>query len=325
MKYKNRMKSKAISILDTDITSSNLGNEIIMESVYYVLNDLFPNDFMIKLQCTDYIGPMSKKYIGLSDFSFIGGSNLLTSQMNKYKQIGFAIKDSLAINDMILMGVGWWQYQDPPNLVSKFFLKNLLSSKVIHSVRDEYTKKRLNGIGVTNVLNTSCPSTWSLTEEHCQKITIHKSQNVVFTITDYNHDLESDQNFINLLQDNYDTVYFWPQGLNDIRYLEALDVQYKDRIEIIPPKLQAFDQLLLNNNIDYIGTRLHGGIRAIQRNRRALVLAIDNRAHEISSDIGLNVSDRDSISDLQSFIHNKYQTLITIPKENIAIWKDQFQ
>ena len=91
---------KTISVLDTDITSSNLGNEIIMEAVNDVLNEIFFDDFIIRIQCTDLIGKMSKKYIGLSNFSFIGGSNLLTSEMNVYKQIGFKMLDSFKVNEL---------------------------------------------------------------------------------------------------------------------------------------------------------------------------------------------------------------------------------
>ena len=112
---------KKITILDTDITSSNLGNEIIMQGVYDFLHSRFQNDYLMKLECTDHIGPMSKKYILSSDYSFIGGSNLLTSQINKYKQIGFSFFDSFSIQKMILIGVGWWQYQDKPNFLSKVF------------------------------------------------------------------------------------------------------------------------------------------------------------------------------------------------------------
>jgi hypothetical protein len=315
---------KTISILDTDITSSNLGNEIIMESVNDVLNELFFDDFIIRIQCTDLIGKMSKKYIGLSNFSFIGGSNLLTSEMNVYKQIGFKMLDSFKVNEMILFGVGWWQYQKEPNLFTKIFLKNLLSNKNIHSVRDFYSEQKLKKLGITNVLNTSCPSTWTLTKTHCAQIPKRQSQNVVFTLTDYNLDYQNDENLINLLKKNYENIYFWPQGLNDIKYLDSLKTDDHHRINILPPKLKVFDDLLINNDVDYIGTRLHGGIRAMQKKKRALIISIDNRASEISSDIGINVAARGSENDLRNFICNSYDTSVNIPENNISIWKNQF-
>ena len=78
-------------------------------------------------------------------------------------------------------------YLGKPNFLSKVFLRNLLASKMIHSVRDEYTKEKLLKIVIKNVLNTSYPSTWNLTESHCNKILKTKSDAVVFTLTDYSH------------------------------------------------------------------------------------------------------------------------------------------
>jgi hypothetical protein len=80
---------KNISVLDTSLTALNLANQIIMDGVNSKLEELFKDSFIIKLQCMDKIRPLSVKYIHNSNFSFIGGSNLLTSEINKYKQIGF--------------------------------------------------------------------------------------------------------------------------------------------------------------------------------------------------------------------------------------------
>lgn len=315
---------KKITILDTDITSSNLGNEIIMQGVFDFLHTSFQNDYLMRLECTDQIGPMSKKYILSSDLSFIGGSNLLTSQVNRYKQIGFSFLDSFKIQNMILIGVGWWQYQDKPNLISRKFLRNLLSSRIIHSVRDEYTKEKLTKIGITNVLNTSCPSTWNLTETHCNEISKTKSDKAVFTLTDYNHESTFDSRFINMLIKKYEKVYFWPQGWNDMEYIKSLNIKHLESIKIVPPYLKSFDDLLENNDVDYVGTRLHAGIRAIQKKRRALVLSIDNRASEISNDIGMNVVPREDIEKIEFFITNEQKTSIKIPHKNIEAWKAQF-
>ena len=295
-----------------------------MQGVYDFLHSKFQNDYLMKLQCTDHIGTMSKKYISLSDHSFIGGSNLLTSQINRYKQIGFSFLDSFSIKNMILFGVGWWQYQKDPNLISRIFLKNLLSNEIIHSVRDEYTKEKLEKVGFINVLNTSCPSTWSLTKNHCNQISMMKSDSAVFTLTDYSRELISDSKLINTLIENYKKIFFWPQGLNDMKYIQMLNIKEYEKIKFIPPYLKSFDYLLENEDVDYIGTRLHAGIRAIQKKRRALILAIDNRANEISQDIGINVAERNEIEKIEYFIKNEYKTSIIIPQDNIDAWKMQF-
>ena len=88
-------------------------------------------------------------------------------------------------------------------------------------------------------------------------------------------------------------------------------------------KTKNMDELE-NNDIDYVGTRLHAGIRAIQKKRRALVLSIDNRASEISNDIGMNVVPREDIEKIEFFITNEQKTSIKIPHKNIEAWKAQF-
>ena len=48
------------------------------------------------------------------------------------------------------------------------------------------------------------------------------------------------------------------------------------------PTLEAFDNLLESEiDLDYIGTRLHAGIRAIQKKRRSIIIGVDNRALEM--------------------------------------------
>ena len=58
--------------------------------------------------------------------------------------------------------------------------------------------------------------------------------------------------------------------------------------------------------------------------KRTLIISIDNRASEISSDIGLNVAARGSENDLKNFINHSFETSVIIPEKNISIWKNQF-
>ena len=67
-------------------------------------------------------------------------------------------------------------------------------------------------------INTSCATMWDLTKEHCAMIKKEKSDKVVFTITDYNKDIEKDTLMIDVLVSNYKKVYFWPQGIEDFNY-----------------------------------------------------------------------------------------------------------
>jgi capsular exopolysaccharide biosynthesis protein (wzm) len=317
---------KIISVLDTTISDCNLGNQIIMEAINKVINELFEQDFVFRIQYAEKFGRQSLNYIKKADYSFFGGTNLLSSKMNKNSQMGFKVSDLIFIKDKLtLFGVGWWQYQSKPNFYTKFFLKKLLSGISLHSVRDTYTKQMLEGIGITNVINTSCPTTWGLTMDHCNDIPTTKSENALITLTDYNQVRYCDEKFLKVIFSNYKKVFYWVQGVGDLKYISSFENVDKDRLFVVPPKLYLYDEILNNEDVDYIGTRLHAGIRAIQYKKRALILAVDNRANEISKDINLNTVNRSNLSGILGFISHKYKTKLDIPFSNIKRWKEQFK
>ena len=316
---------KKITILNTAILSNNIGDYIIMDSVSEVLNDLFKNDMFFDSYTHGKVSKESYFLNKQSDYSFIGGTNLLSSNMNKYNQWKINLIDGLFLKNIILMGVGWWQYQDKPNYYTKYLLKKVLSEKVLHSVRDSYSEKMLKSIGVNNVINTGCMTMWGLTKEHCLKIPNVKADDVVFTLTDYNKDYDKDQILIDILKCNYKTLYFWPQGLGDLEYLKSLK-NIKD-VNILGGNLHSYNALLENENInlDFIGTRLHAGIRALQNKRRTIIIGIDNRAEEKRKDFNLNVVDRENINEISNILNHSAATEIKINEVNIEKWKNQFR
>ncbi len=141
------------------------------------------------------------------------------------------------------------------------------------------------------------------------------------TLTFYKKNKSKDREILNLLSDHYETVYLWLQGLSDFDYLKELKIE-KMNLIVIPPSLELYDAILEEQNIDYVGTRLHAGIRALQKNVRTLILAVDNRASEIGRDINLNVINRDQTELILPFINNSYQTQLKLPKQNIFNWKN---
>lgn len=314
---------KTISLLDTTISSYNLGNEIIMDAVNSVIEDLFPESFLFRIPWEENFSVKSLRYMTNSDYTFFGGTNSFSSHLLKYKQHGFRLRDLILFRNLISFGMGWWQYQTKPGLYSSFFWQTLLSDSCLHSVRDEYTKTMLASIGIKNVLNTSCPTTWSLTEKHCAEIPSSKSEHVVTTLTDYNPALDQDKKMLKVLFDSYKFVSVWLQGHNDLLKFRPLFQSFPE-IKIIPPKLGLYDQYLLEHQCDYIGTRLHGGIRALQKKRRALIISIDNRAQEISKDINLAVCARGDLNSISSFASSSMETNIKLPMESIDLWKKQF-
>lgn len=313
-----------IGIFEPAIGTENMGDYIIADSVKRELNDIFPRDFKIFFPSQEKLSLISYKKIYKMKYTFVGGSNLLSSNMNKRNQWKINLIDSIFINNAILMGVGWWQYQEKPNIYTRFLFNRVFNKDYIHSVRDSFTEKQLNSIGITNVINTACPTTWTLTKEHCKDIPIKKAENVVFTLTDYMEDEETDKKLIEILIKNYKNIYFWIQGSRDNTYINKI---YKGNdIIFIPPTLEDYDKILENTtSLDYVGTRLHAGIRALQKRVRTLIIAIDNRAIEKSKDINLKILKRNEIENkLEDIINGDIMTKIEIPTENIKIWKNQF-
>lgn len=312
-----------ISVYDTTICDDNLGNQIIMDAINPFIENTFRDAFIIKLQYLEKFGQASHRHIRESKYTFFGGTNALSSQMNRYSQMGFSLADAMRVRNVVLVGVGWWQYQKKPNHYTRYLLRKILHREVVHSVRDEYTKNHLRSIGIENVVNTSCPTVWGLSAAHCAQIPIHKSRKAICTLTDYHQNPVADAAFLRLMIEKYDYCHLWLQGAGDREYFNSLGLP-AGCIELIPPKLSAYDQLLMDEEVDYVGTRLHAGIRALQRGRRALILGIDNRALEIGKHIGLNVCDRKDMDAISHFCQGGEATQLRIPEAEIQRWQQQF-
>ncbi len=313
-----------ISVFDTSTMAYNIGNEIIMDAVISQIDSMFGNDFIIRLPIED-IGRTARRYNRASAYTFVGGTNVLNGDIRRYRQWDMTLHNILVLRNIVLMGCGWFQYENVrPTRFSRWAFSKVLSKNVVHSVRDSYTLKKCAELGLDGIkfVNTGCPTLWNLTEDHISQISSDKSDKVVFTITDYNRQRDRDISLINQIKKNYETVFFFPQGTGDVKYLSSLG--NIDDIKIIAPRLRAFDTVL-DSGADYIGTRLHAGIRALQRQRRSFIIGIDNRAIEMSVDFGLPVLDERKISELDHWINSRYELTLDIPWSNIKEWKKQFQ
>lgn len=309
----------ALGLFNPSIASANLGDQIIIDAVVRHLSSLFPEEHLIHLPTQEVIGKISMRHAMQARLRIVGGTNLLSSTMLRYRQWQIGLAETLWLNDVILMGVGWWQYQCDPDFYTRSVLRRILSRTRLHSVRDTYTLQRLASVGLTNVVNTGCPTMWELTPEHCEAIPREKSRNVVFTLTDYHQDPHNDLQLVRLLQDRYERVFFWPQGAGDVKYLKSLNLP---PVELIPPSLSSYDAVLTKpNSLDFVGTRLHGGVRALQFKRRALIVAVDNRVREISKDTGLPSTDRKEITKIRDWIENPTTIALKLNWTEIDRWK----
>lgn len=306
------------------ISSENIGDHIIQCYITALMNELFGEHLTVSMPTRSHLTKRNLVHVNTSDYSFVCGTNLLASNMDKRHQWDLRKGDMFRLHNVILLGVGWWQYQEKPNLYTKMLLKNILTPGMLHSVRDGYTEKMLKEAGIENVVNTGCPTMWKLTKNIVDRIPTHKGKSVITTLTNYMQNDELDRFIINTLLSNYETVYVWLQAIED--YDQLYRIGYENKVHIIPPTLEAYNSMLEGSDVDYIGTRLHGGIHALNKGKRSLIIAVDNRAVEISRDTGLPVIKRENVKqELEHMICDGWKTEITLPFENIEKWKKQFK
>lgn len=316
------MKNSVISVFDTAIAAYNIGNQIIMDAVKTELMELFPQSFVLSLPVED-IKTNARRYNSMSDISFVGGTNILNGDIRKYRQWDLDLHNIWRLSNVVLMGCGWWQYEERSvTRYTQWAFDKIFSKKYIHSVRDEYTRNKLATISVESI-NTGCPTLWRITDEVTNLIPKNKRRSVVITLTDYNRNKERDVKMLDICLRNYDVVYLFPQGTGDIPYITELG--YIDRLQFVSPQIPAYNAILESGEVDYIGTRLHAGIRALQKSVRSFIIGIDNRAKEMSRDFGLPVLDENRIDELEAWINASYDINLSIPFERIESWKQQFR
>lgn len=323
---------KNIGLFNTSIGSANLGDQIIMDSIIKILDPFLLDRQKLHFSSHDAHLYNALKMQKIVEYNLLCGTNCLSSRMWYRPSWAVNIFTAKFIKPTITLGVGWGAYQSTPDLYTKALLNKLLCKESLLSVRDEYTKNKLEEAGFDNVVNTSCLTMWTLNSKKCDFIkntAQFKSEKVIYTLTDYAKDYCNDFETIRILLKNYSKVLIWIQGARDWNYLKELvykNIDFFKRnygaISIIPPSLQKYDSILEEGNIDYVGTRLHGGIRALQKNIRTLIIGVDNRAIEKKKDFNLPVIERKEVVDnLETEINRSYELNINLPENNIEKFK----
>lgn len=317
-----------ITVYDTACGSRNLGDQIIMDAVIDILSDIFTPIPLVRYPTHYPLAKETLKQAWSNKLGFVAGTNLLRPNLRyRASQNKWALSffDAWRMQPAILFGCGWNNYSNKTKPRSKMYYKRVLSSHFTHAVRDNYTRDKLIECGVENVVNTGCPTLWKLTPEHLQGLPAKKSKNVVFTLTDYRTNIEPDIFLVQTLKEHYESIYFWPQGSGDFEYLNNLAIDTSD-IDVIKNTLSDFNQTLDMESIDYVGTRLHAGVRALQKQKRSIIIAIDNRATEMSKDFDLPVIERDDLAkSLKDRLYNYPQVSLNLPRDTINVWKSQFK
>ena len=310
-------------LLDTSMDSDNAGDGIIMENCLRQLSDCIDVTNLGHVPTHRVPTGKEKQQLCAAGRKILCGTNILSGRMRHYGlwKLG---SDVSAYCETILLGVGFDSKDMTFDSYTKQLLRTILSTKGIHSVRDSFSERKLKAMGITNVLNTGCPTMWNLTPEHCAAIPTEKAANVICTLTDYCRDAANDKAMLDILLENYEKVWLWLQGRNDLAYIRELG--YEDKVELVESSLESYDAVLAIDDLDYVGTRLHAGIRALSKGRRSLIISIDNRAECISADTGLPVIHRENVpAALKRWITGNAGTNINLPWDHIQTFKNQFR
>ncbi|MDI9591194.1 MAG: polysaccharide pyruvyl transferase family protein [Acidobacteriota bacterium] len=321
---------ESIVLFDPSIRSQNLGDGIIMESAEKQLAWITRGRYVLK--CATHAPAVtfyqntrrnpSMRFYDEAKYKFVCGSNLLWRRMLVPRPT-FNINpfNCMPYEGCVLLGVGTDSGSKGLDLYTKRLYKKILSDRYYHSTRDEKTKAVVEQLGL-KAINTGCPTMWGFTESFCASVPVEKADNVIFTLTDYNRDAIRDREMIRTLKKSYRHVSMWLQGTFDEEHLK--EIGESQGIVLIEPSLKAFDAALCSGDVDYVGTRLHAGMFALQHKVRSLVVIVDERVRSMRDSYGIPCIEREDIGKLTDMVNHDLTTHIGIDEEAIQRWLAQF-
>ena len=325
---------KNVLLFDTAIATSNVGDEIILASVKKGLDPILSKSAVYRLGThVENFSPLQmlishdkvKFFSEKMDYKFICGTNLLVPNLRRiFPQFMLNPFNKSLYKDAILVGVGKHSNYKKLRRLAKYLYLKTLSKKYYHSVRDEATKQIVEEMGF-KAINTGCPTLWEFTKEKCASIPQGKAENVIFSVSGYlpQQNPVADLKMIKTLKKNYSSLYAWIQTYKDEDYLKSLIDIEKEGISCIY-SLDAFAQMLDTAKYDYVGTRLHGGIFALQHNCRSIIISIDHRAEGFHESNNIPILRRQDIDNLDALINSNIITDIRIDTTAINQFLSQF-
>lgn len=321
-----------VVLFNTAIGTTNNGDFIIYENAKRGIQPLLEKSFVMEfgthlnnLGILHYCVHSSKvSFADSCDYKFVLGTNLLTSNMwRSIRQWPVGPFNRLIYKNCIMMGTGITYDKTKMDLFTRQMYQQILRKDIVHSVRDEKSKKMLETISGVKAINTGCPTLWGLTPDVCDKIPVKKAKNAVVSVSGYKSqiDKKADQILVDTMEANYDKIYLWVQTIEDEHYYKELNHK-KEAVNIY--SLYEFKRLCENGNVDYIGTRLHGGIFAMQNLVRTIIIEIDHRASGFREDNHINTISRANIEELEDYLNCDVKTEIVLRESEIKDWLSQF-
>lgn len=313
-------------VFDPSIGSFNKGDEIISEAVMEHVSSTLPDWDLVRLSIHQPLGRIHRNILKAAKVKIVGGSNVASATMHPYlKQNRWNLKlhDFGSVDEFLYMGAGWAGHEAKSNFLGEKFVKGFSAkAPAMHSFRDSLTCEKAKKFGIKNGINTGCPTTWTISSDNVFQPK-GRGKLAVTTLTDNTKNTELDKALLSELKKNYETVYIWFQGLLDEDYFNSLGVK---GVHPLRCSLKGYTDFLADNadNLEYVGTRLHGGIRALQNNVRTIILAVDHRAIDMAKDFNLPVCPLNTVENFSS-IFEGVKRKVTIPVTNVETWKQSLK
>ena len=319
-----------VTLFNTIVGSGNIGDQIIMDSFVSAIPSLFENSFTIQFAThlhnfglTSYKNNPKVEFSNSCDYKFVIGTDLLSAKISKtFYQWPIGPISSKLYENAIMVGVGTTYESLLPSRYSRLIYDRILRKDIVHSVRDDFSAKFLSTMGY-KVLNTGCPTIWRFTPSFCESINPKKQKDVIISLSG-NRALKNpsaDKQLLLQINKVYDRKYFWIQTIHDEKYLNSLMPNHDYKLLY---SLKKFAEVCESGCVDYIGTRLHGGIFALQHRVRAFIISVDHRAEGFRDSFNLNVLDRNQIPELPEIVLKDSPVQIRINMEAISEWCSQF-
>jgi hypothetical protein len=307
-----------LAVFDRSLATDNLGDEVIYQSVEAVLLDLFPVAFIHRIASHEALSDRSHKVLRAADMTFVAGSNLLPPDGERWR---FTRGDCMFIDKLVITGAGWQNDATQLSRENTPIMRRAFHRTALHAVRDQPAADNLAKLGLS-VLNASCPTLWALDAAATARIPASRAPEAVVTVTAYRNRPAEDAAFLRRVTESYRKVWFYPPMQSFISHRERIGFGDLPRIRATTAEYTRF---FAENDIDYIGSRLHGGIRALQTGKRSLILQADNRARDIAAHTGLPSVRLDDLAGIRAWIEAPAPTVLRLPETAIAAWKTQFR
>lgn len=299
-----------IGLIAPNIASYNIGDQIVYKYCRRHLLRMFPNAFLIDIPA--FVKPDERiaEIVDKCDYIFFCGTGPLRNELSFH----WPIKGKVFKNKVVLMGCGWNLLEDGPITTrTKDILLDNLSNDYYHSVRDDFTMRKLHSIGL-RAANTACPTMWDLQ----LKYEFQTHDDCLFTVNAARANYLNDRKWANAIERAYDNVYFFPQSPYDRDYL--LGLPFKRIPKVLNADIDTLTVMFAAGGFDYVGARLHCGIHALNHGINTVIIGVDHRASMIAESTGLPVADYNT-----PHYDNAGTLTLTLPQENINGWREQFQ